>query len=212
MDQLLARDATMYLQLFVFSRAGGPAFFCAVVPVIFHYTWCLHPSICSIYHHIVNNIQSLTHQKCMRNGRSPVLYFRGICASLPLAPAPAGAVLPTPPADGGRHPANAAAAAVPSAYIYLYLQLPIATHTRHARAYFKVFCSTGFQNIHSDTKLTVRFATGQQTSAKATSPRSESNGRRPGPGFGQESEKIGSLFRLPEQSCVPIINCTAGLL
>jgi len=56
-----------------------------------------------------------------------------------------------------------------------------------ARAYFKTFTPTGFQNLHSDTKLTAEDATDAKTPANSTSRRAESDGGRPGPGFGQKS-------------------------
>ena len=43
--------------------------------------------------------------------------------------------------------------------------------------------------MHSDTKLTATDATDAKTPANSTSPRRESNGRRPRPGFGQKSAK-----------------------
>ena len=45
------------------------------------------------------------------------------------------------------------------------------------------------QNMESGTKLTATDATDAKTPANSTSPRPESNGRRPGPGFGQKSGK-----------------------
>jgi len=64
--------------------------------------------------------------------------------------------------------------------------------------------STGVQNMHSGTKLTVKDATDAKTQANSTSPRAESNGRRPGPGFGPKSgkQKFTNWFCLPEQSWV----------
>jgi len=61
------------------------------------------------------------------------------------------------------------------------------THPAIARAYFKHFCSSGFQNMHPDAKLTAKDATGAKALANSTSPRPESNQRRPRPGFGRTS-------------------------
>jgi len=53
----------------------------------------------------------------------------------------------------------------------------------------------GFQNMYLDTKLTVMDAADAKTLANSTSRRPESNGRRPGPGFGKTPVKqIKTLF------------------
>jgi len=57
-----------------------------------------------------------------------------------------------------------------------------------ARAYFSKKM-TGFQNMHLDKILTAKDATDAKTLANSTSPGPESNGRCPGPGFGQNSVK-----------------------
>ena len=51
---------------------------------------------------------------------------------------------------------------------------------------------TRSQNMNSDTELTTKGATGLKTLANSMSPRPECNGRRPGPGFGQQSRKYNS--------------------
>ena len=48
----------------------------------------------------------------------------------------------------------------------------------------------GFQNMHSDTKLTAKNAADAKTSANSMSPRGESTERHPGPGFGLKSGSI----------------------
>jgi len=47
----------------------------------------------------------------------------------------------------------------------------------------------GFQNMDLGTKLTVKNATDAKTPANSASRRTESNGRRPGPRFGQNPGK-----------------------
>jgi len=72
-----------------------------------------------------------------------------------------------------------------------------------ACTYFLYFFSAGFQNLDLDTKLTVKNATDAKTPANSASRRTESNGRRPGPGFDQNPwKKVKTLFGLPEQSWV----------
>jgi len=69
-----------------------------------------------------------------------------------------------------------------------------------ARANFKLFFWTGFQNMDLRTKLTVENATDAKAPANWTSRRPESNRRRPGPGFGLNPWKtVQTLFCLPEQ-------------
>jgi len=51
---------------------------------------------------------------------------------------------------------------------------------------FFVCASMGFQNMHSDTKLTVKDAAGADTPSNLLSPQPEGNGRHPGQGFGQQ--------------------------
>jgi len=66
--------------------------------------------------------------------------------------------------------------------------------------YNPVLLATTFFTFASGTKLTAMDATNAQTLATSTSPRPESNGRRPGAGFGQKSIKqIQICFCLPEQ-------------
>jgi len=52
-----------------------------------------------------------------------------------------------------------------------------------ARTFY--FFSAGYQNMDLGTKLTVKNATDPKTPANSASRRSDSNGRRPGPRFGQ---------------------------
>ena len=47
-----------------------------------------------------------------------------------------------------------------------------------------------------DTKLTVKIATDAETPANSASRRTESNGRRPGPGFGLNPGKTFKLYLL----------------
>ena len=66
--------------------------------------------------------------------------------------------------------------------------------------YSLILFSARFQNVDPGTKLTAMDATDARTPTNSTSPRPESNGRRPGAGFGQKSgNKIQILFCLPEQ-------------
>jgi len=60
----------------------------------------------------------------------------------------------------------------------------------------KLLLSAVFQNMHSDTKLTATDATGAKTPAISASSRPESNGRHPGPGFGQQSGNENFVFTL----------------
>ena len=71
-----------------------------------------------------------------------------------------------------------------------------------ARTFF--FCripKSGF-----GTKLTVKNATGTKTPANSASRRTESNGRRPGPGFGQNpgNKKLKLYFAYPSNPGDPI--------
>jgi len=50
--------------------------------------------------------------------------------------------------------------------------------------------------MHSDTQLIAKDASDATTQANVTSPRPESNGRRPVPGLGQPPEKRGLNFTL----------------
>jgi len=57
--------------------------------------------------------------------------------------------------------------------------------------------------MHSGAKLTAKDATDTKTPANSTSPRPESIGRRPGPGFCRKSQKhFKRFFGLPEQDRV----------
>ncbi len=63
--------------------------------------------------------------------------------------------------------------------------------------------------MYSDMKLTAKDAADTKAQANSMSPRAESNGRRPGPGFGQKSGKrIEIGFCLPEQSWEYVSICT----
>ena len=63
-----------------------------------------------------------------------------------------------------------------------------------------LFFSAGFQNMDWGTKLTVKNATDAKTMANSTSWRSESNGQRPGPGFGQNPGRKRLNFILPTRA------------
>ena len=58
------------------------------------------------------------------------------------------------------------------------------------------------------TKLTVKNATDANTQANSASRRSESNGQRPGPGFGQNPRKKSQNFILPTRA---ILGCSGHL-
>jgi len=74
-------------------------------------------------------------------------------------------------------------------------------HPATALAYFKQIISTGFPNLHSDTKLAAKDIKDTKTLAKSPSPRPESNGRRPGPGFRKKSANKFELdFAYPSNS------------
>jgi len=67
--------------------------------------------------------------------------------------------------------------------------------------YCFIFLSAGFQNVDAGAKLTAKDATDAETPANSTSPPPESNGRRPGPGFGQKSGKLVQiLFAYPSKT------------
>ena len=82
-------------------------------------------------------------------------------------------------------------------------------HNSVGKAQYKLFCKTVpglacnyffffsavFQNIDSDTKLNVKDATYAITPANSMSRRFESNGRRPGPGFGRNTKHFVLLTR-----------------
>jgi len=81
--------------------------------------------------------------------------------------------------------------------VYYELLPPLPGHT------LKLVFPTGFQNMRSDMKLIAKEATGAEIQTNSTSPRSESNGRRPGARFGPKSgNKVQSSCCLPEQSWV----------
>jgi len=66
--------------------------------------------------------------------------------------------------------------------IFVFCWLVVAVHDwlplpNTAQAYFKTVFPTGFQNMHSDTKLTVKDTTDAKKTANSTSRRPESNGK-----------------------------------
>ena len=74
-----------------------------------------------------------------------------------------------------------------------------------ACTYFFTFFSAGFQNMDLDTKLTVKNAMDAKTPANSASRRSESNGRRPGPRFGQNSGKKSLTFIWPTRAILGLM-------
>ena len=58
--------------------------------------------------------------------------------------------------------------------------------------------------MDSDTELTVADATDTRTPPNPTSPRPEANGRRPGPGFGQQIRKYNFNRFLPTRAILGI--------
>lgn len=84
----------------------------------------------------------------------------------------------------------------PKSVISLKKHLLLAIARVFARAHVICFISTGFPNVHADTKLTANDATDAKKQVNSMSPRPESNARRPGPGFGQQVGKTNFQFYL----------------
>jgi len=74
--------------------------------------------------------------------------------------------------------------------------LPYVYLTRHCSDILENLISTGFQNMHSGTKLTANDATDAKLPTTSMSLRPESNGRRPEPGFGTSSNFVTTLLSL----------------